>query len=253
MTPPQFANLAAYKIAAAAKAVEHYTYKQTEHNQNYIDGKLVVDHTTVTENIFINDLPYMRKIMVDGKPLNKKDAKHEQKLYDQAVKERRALDVAARVQMGKGALRGTSANIDKLASSFVLKVEGPQPVDDHDCLVLDATPPPGNPNPDLAQHIRIALEADTGDIIDVSVEFLADDNGFSKGSLLHTSYRVVGANTLPDRQTWDTTVTFKELMNKAITIHRETTYTEYKRFQTKVTIESVTEATDTPDQPAKKA
>jgi chemotaxis protein histidine kinase CheA len=253
MSPQQIAGLAAYNIALANLAVAHYTYKETEHNQNFIDGKLVVDHTTVTENIFINNLPYMRKIMVDGKPLEGKELKAEQKLYDQAVKERRALDEAARVRINKGALRSSSPNIDRLATNFVLKLDGHQTISGQDCVMLDAMPQPDNANPDLAQHIRIALEADTGDVLDVNVEFLEDDNGFSKGSVLHTRYKIVGANALPDFQNWDTVVRFKELLDKAITIHRERTFSDYKRFRATVTIKSFSVATDkdsTPDAPA---
>jgi hypothetical protein len=244
MSPKQIADLAAYNIALANLAVAHYTYKETEHNQNFIDGNLVVDHTTVTENIFINNLPYMRKIMVDGKPLEGKELKAEQKLYDQAVKDRRALDATARAEIEKHALRSTSPNIDRLSTVFDLKIDGHQTIDGEDCIVLDAMPPADNANPDLAQHIRIALEADTGDVLDVNVEFLQDDNGFSKGSILHTRYKIVGANALPDFQNWDTVVRFKELLGKAITIHRERTFTEYKRFRATVTIKSFALATD---------
>jgi len=256
MSPAQIANLAAYNIALASLAVSHYTYKETEHNQNFIDGQLVVDHTTVTENIFINNLPYMRKIMVDGKPLEGKELKAEQKLYDQAVKERRALDAGTRIAIEKHAVRTTSPNIDRLSTVFQLKLDGHQTIDGEDCVILDAMPPAGNTNPDLAQHIRIALEADTGDVLDVNVEFLADDNGFAKGSVLHTHYAIIGANTLPDHQTWDTVVTFKELLGKPITIHRDITYTDYKRFRTTVTIKSFSLADgkdagpDTPAVPA---
>jgi hypothetical protein len=238
MSPGQIANLAAYNIALASLAVSHYTYKEIEHNENFIDGQLVVNHTTVTENIFINNLPYMRKIMVDGKPLEGKELKAEQKLYDQAVKERRALDASARIAIEKHAVRTTSPNIDRLSTVFQLKLDGHQTIDGQDCVVLDAMPPAGNANPDLAQHIRIALEADTGDVLDVKVEFLADDNGFAKGSVLHTHYAIIGANALPDHQTWDTVVTFKELLGKPITIHRDITYIDYKRFRATVTIKS---------------
>ncbi len=238
MSPKQIADLAAYNIALANLAVTHYTYKETEHNQNYIDGKLVVDHTTVTENIFINNLPYTRKLMVDGQPLEGKELKAEQKLYDQAIKDRRALDAAGRAAIEKHALRSTSPNIDRLSTLFVLKLDGHQTIDGEDCVILDAMPQPDNTNPDLAQHIRIALEADTGDVLDVNVEFLEDDNGFSKGSVLHTRYKIVGANPLPDFQNWDTVVRFKELLGKAITIHRERTFSDYKRFRATVTIKS---------------
>jgi hypothetical protein len=253
MSPEQIADLAAYNIKLASLAAAHYTYKETEHNQNYIDGKLVVDHTTVTENIFINNLPYMRKIMFDGKPLEGKELKAEQKLYDDAVRERRALDEAGRAGITKGALRSVSSNINRLSANFVLKLDGHQTVDGEDCVVLDAVPPDGNTDPQLAQHIRIALEADTGDVLDVSIENLEDQNGFSKGTVQHLHYKIVGGNTLLDSETFDSVVRFKELLGKPITIHRERAYSDYKRFRATVTIKSFSLDIDKdggPDAPA---
>jgi hypothetical protein len=238
MSPKQIADLAAYNMALASLAVAHYTYKETEHNQNYIDGKLVVDHTTVTENIFINNLPYMRKIIFDGKPLEGKELKAEQKLYDDAVKERRALDEAGRARITNGALRSVSSNINRLSTNFVLKLDGHQTINGEDCIILDAMPPDGNIDPDLAQHIRIALEADTGDVLDVNIENLADQNGFSKGTVQHLHYKIVGANPLLDYENFDSVVRFKELLGKPITIHRERTYSDYKRFRATITIKS---------------
>ena len=88
MPPAQLADLAAERIHAASQRLQDYIYYDTEHNQNYIDGALVVDHTTVSESIFIGGLPYLRKLSVDGHPLAGKDLAQENKLYDNAVKER---------------------------------------------------------------------------------------------------------------------------------------------------------------------
>jgi hypothetical protein len=251
MTPAQIADVAARDITASGMFIEKYTYVETEHIQNFIDGQKVVDHTTVTENIFIHNLPYMRKTAVDGQPLTGKELKHETAMYEQAVKQRTALDEAARANMMRHALRTTSrTDLDKLATNFNLAVLGHEDVDGHNCLILDATPKSETPSPDLARHITMDIEPTSLVVLDIRIEFLADDNGFSKGSVLDTHYTLINGVPLPTHQTWDTTVTFKELLNKAIRIHRDITYSNYRRFHATATIHAVTEVTDaTPTTP----
>ena len=247
MTPAQLANTAAKGIDASSTITRKYTYVETEHNQNFIDGQLVVNHTTVTENIFIHGLPYMRRTAVDGKPLQGKDLKHETELYDEAVKKRTALDEATRINMERHALRSSSrTDLSKLPDNFQLAVLGHEDVDGHDCVILDATPKPGNTSTALARHIRMDIDATTLDVLDVRIEFLADDNGFSRGSILDTHYTVIDGVPLATHQTWDTTVHFKELLDKAIRIHRDITWTNYRRFHATVTIQSFVVEPDTP-------
>lgn len=247
MTPAQLADIAAKGIDASSTITRKYTYIETELNQNFIDGQLVVNHTTVTENIFIHGLPYMRRTAVDGKPLEGKELKKETELYEEAVKKRTALDEATRVNMERHALRSSSrTDLGKLPDNFQLAVLGHEDVDGHDCVILDATPKPGNTDTSLARHIRMDIDANTLDVLDVRIEFLADDNGFSKGSILDTHYTVLDGVPLASHQTWDTTVHFKELLNKAIRIHRDITWTNYRRFHATVTIQSYVVEPETP-------
>ena len=255
MTPAQLADVAARGIQATNLFTEKYTYTETEHIQNYIDGQLQVDHTTVFENIFIHNLPYMRKTSVDGKPLAGKDLKHETALYDEAVKKRTSLDMATRANLERHALRTSSrTDLDKLAANFDLSVPGHEDVDGHDCVILDAVPKPGSIAAINARHIRIDIENTSQVVLNIRIEFLADDSGFSKGSVLDTHYALVNGVPLASHQTWDTTVRFAELMNKAIRIHRDITYTNYRRFHATVTIKMVSEApTDLPADTAETA
>jgi hypothetical protein len=243
MTPAALADVAARGIAASSMLTEKYTYTEAEHIQNFIDGKLQVDHTTVTENIFIHGLPYMRKVSVDGEVLTGKDLKRENALYEDAVKKRTALDEAARANMQRHAFRSSSrTDLDHLADNFVLSIQGHETIDGLDCIILDATPKPDNTSTANARHIRMHIETRDLVVINIRIEFLADDNGFAKGSVLDTHYTMLNGVPLASRQTWDTTVTFKELLNKAIGIHRDITYSDYKRFHATVTIVATTEA-----------
>ncbi len=243
MTPTQLAGIASKGIEASSAITRKYTYVETEHNQNFIDGQLEVDHTTVTENIFIHGLPYMRKTAVDGKPLEGKDLKRETALYEDAVKKRTALDEAARANLERHALRSSSrTDLGKLSTNFQLDILGHETVDGHDCVILDATPKPESTAAENARHIRMDIDANTLDVLDIRFEFLADDNGFSKGSILDTHYTVLDGVPLASSQTWDTTVHFKELLNKAIRVHRDITWTNYRRFHATVTIQAYVEA-----------
>jgi hypothetical protein len=242
MTPAQIADVAARDITASGMVVEKYTYVETEHIQNFIDGQKVVDHTIVTENIFIHNLPYMRKTAEDGQPLTGKELKHETAMYEQAVKQRTALDEAARANLMRHAIRTTSrTDLDKLATNFNLAILGHETIDGHDCVILDATPKPENTATDLARHVTMDVEVTSLVVLNIRIEFLADDNGFSKGSVLDTRYTLINGVPLPTHQTWDTTVTFKELLNKAIRIHRDITYSNYRRFHATATIHLVGE------------
>jgi hypothetical protein len=243
MMPAQLADIASKGIEASSTITRKYTYVETEHNQNFIDGQLEVNHTIVTENIFIHGLPYMRKTAVDGKPLEGKDLKHETALYEDAVKKRTALDEAARANLERHALRSSSrTDLNKLDQNFQLSVLGHEDVDGHDCVILDAIPKPDNTASANARHIRVDIDSTSLDVLDIRFEFLADDNGFSKGSILDTRYTVIDGVPLASAQTWDTTVHFKELLDKAIRIHRDITWTNYRRFHATVTIQAYVEA-----------
>ena len=240
MPAAQLADLAAERIRAAAHRLQDYVYLDTEHNQNYIDGALVVDHTTVSESIFIGGLPYLRKISVDGTPLAGKDLALENKLYDKAVKERTSLNEETRARLMKHDLNNNRTDLDHLSERFHVEVAGQQILDDHDCIVLDITPVRGTTDPDLQRHMQIAIDTATRNVINLRIEYLADDNGFDKGTVLETRYRLLGGTTaLPYRQAFDSVVQVPQLLNKKIHVVKSHTYSNYRKFRATVTIHEV--------------
>ncbi len=240
MPPAQLADLAAERIRAASQRLQDYIYYDTEHNQNYIDGALVVDHTTVSESIFIGGLPYLRKLSVDGHPLAGKELAQENKLYDNAVKERTSLNEDTRARLMKHDIGKKTDDLDHLASRFNVQIPGEQMLDNHDCIVIDATPIRGTTDPDLQRHIQIAIDTVTHNVINVRIEYLADDNGFDRGTLLETRYHLLGGTiALPYQQTFDSVVQVPQLLNKKIHVVKTHTYSNYRKFRATVTIESV--------------
>lgn len=240
MPPAQLANLAAERIRAASHHLQDYIFLDTEHNQNYIDGSLVVDHTTVSESIFIGGLPYLRKISVDGHPLEGKQLAEENKLYDKAVKERTSLNEETRARLMKHDIGKKTDNLDHLDAHYRVEVPGHLVLDDHDCLLIDAVPLPSTLNPDLLRHIQIAIDTVTHNVINVHIEYLADDDGFDKGTVLNTRYHLLGGSiALPYQQTLDSVVQIPQLLNKKIHVVKSHTYSNYRKFRATVTIESV--------------
>ena len=240
LPPAKLADLAAERIRAASHRLQDYIYLDSEHNQNYIDGALVVDHTTVSESIFIGGLPYLRKISVDGTPLAGKDLALENKLYDKAVKERTSLNEETRARLMKHDLNNNRTDLDHLAERFHVEVAGQQILDDHDCIVLDITPVRGTTDPDLQRHMQIAIDTATRNVINLRIEYLADDNGFDKGTVLETRYRLLGGTTaLPYRQAFDSVVQVPQLLNKKIHVVKSHTYSNYRKFRATVTIHEV--------------
>ncbi len=253
LTPAELARIAAEKLEAVARASSHYTYLQTELNQQTMDGALVVNHTTVYENIFLGGLPYLHRISLDGVPLTGKELAKENKLYDQALHDRSGLDEATRARLTKTGQRSTTrTDLDQLATYFQLHSDGLQTIDNHSCLLLDATPIPGLDVPSVQRHIRIALDAQTLDLVDISIEFLADDSGFSKGTIIHTRYAPVAGVNLPAEQDFDTVIVFKELLDKPVKVHKVLTFSNYRRFRATVTIKMADGEPPPPPEPAAK-
>lgn len=251
LTPAELARIAAEKLEAVARASSHYTYLQTELNQQTMDGSLVVNHTTVYESIFLGGLPYLHRVSLDGKPLEGKELSRENKLYDQALHDRSSLDEATRARLSKSLTRSTTPTaLDQLATYFRLASDGLETIDNRSCLVLDALPIPGLDVPAAQRHIRIALDASTLDLVDISILFLADDGGFRKGTLIHTRYQQVEGVTLPVEKDFDTVIVFKELLDKPVQVHNVLTYSNYRRFRATVTIKMADGEPPPPPEPA---
>jgi hypothetical protein len=241
MAPIDLATAAVLNLEHADTLPGHYTFLKTEQVQEIIDDKLVADHTTGFESVFIGGLPYLRRISYDGNPLSDKDQKSEQRLYDKAVKDRTGLSEATRLALAKHASRDAVLNYNRVPFDFALKLDGHTTVDGIDCVVLDAMPLPTSLAPSQQLHLRLAIEPTDLQVLDIHKEFLAANNGFDKGTVVEARYELHEGNPLLAEQTLDTVVRFKELLDKPIHVHQVTRYTNYRRFRATVTIEAVHE------------
>jgi hypothetical protein len=85
------------KLEVAKQSKTRFTYLDLNHTQNFNEkGKKTADVTHLFEVTYIADLQYSRLLEVDGRELKGKALDEEQKRYDDAVKERSALDERAR-------------------------------------------------------------------------------------------------------------------------------------------------------------
>ena len=241
MAPIDIATVAILNLERADTLPDHYTFLKTDQVQDIIDGKLVVDHTTEYESLFIGGLPYLRRVAYDGQPLSEKDQKAEQKLYDKAVKDRTGLSPATRLALAKHASKDAILNYNRVPFDFDLKLDGHITVDGIDCVVLDALPLPSTTAPAQQIHLRLAIDPASFQVLDIHKEFLAANNGFGEGTVVEARYELHDGDPLLAEQTLDTVVRFKELLNRPIHVHQVTKYTNYRRFRATVTIEAVHE------------
>lgn len=122
---------------------EQYTSDELWHNVNVNkDGKTTVDESAKYENVFVEGLPYRRKVDENGKPLAGKAAAEEEKRYKKAVEERRTMSVAEK----RGLLHRTShwsLPICCLTTLFDNRVTGEAMVNGRKILVVESTPRAG--------------------------------------------------------------------------------------------------------------
>jgi hypothetical protein len=76
------------------KLAQQYTSDELWHNVNFDkNGKVTVDESAKFENVYVEELPYRRKVEANGKPLSGKEAAAEEKRYEQTVEQRRKMSL----------------------------------------------------------------------------------------------------------------------------------------------------------------
>ena len=125
---------------ANGKLAEQYTSVMFWHNRNFDkNGKTTVDESAKYENVFVEGLPYSRKVEKNGKPLTGKDADWEQKRYDKAVEERKKMSLNEK----RHSLHVTfhfSLPISYLTTLFDNRALRRETIDGRETLVVESTP-----------------------------------------------------------------------------------------------------------------
>lgn len=130
------------KVNMQANAVlaQQYTWDELWHNQNFDkSGKATVDESANYENVFVEGLPYSRKVEENGKPLTGKAAEEEEKRYDRAVEERKQMSLEEK----RGFFHRNyhfSLPLCCLTTLFENRVTGEVTVNGRKALVVESTP-----------------------------------------------------------------------------------------------------------------
>ena len=128
-----------YERAKASKT--RFTYLELTHTENFNEkGKRTVNYTELFEVTYIADVEYSRLLEVDGKALKGKALDDEQRRYDDAVRERSALDGFARARIQHQKMLDAGIKLQDLLTDYRGSVVDHVAMGDCDCVVIDLLP-----------------------------------------------------------------------------------------------------------------
>lgn len=189
-------------MQANAKLAQQYTSDEFWHNLNYNKkGKTTDDESARYENVFVEGLPYRRKVEENGKPLTGKAAEKEEARYEKAVQERSGLSM----QQKRGLFHTTTHYewpLCCLATLFDNRIVGRELLNGRDTVVVESTARPGahpaNDNEKSSLNWKETTWIDVADAMParIQVELLTDTSHMEKGEINTLDYiRIANAST----------------------------------------------------------
>jgi hypothetical protein len=171
-------RLAVDKYEKAKDSKTRFTYLQLNHIQNFNEkGKKTVDYTQLFEVTYIADLEYSRLLEVSGKALSGKTLEAEQKRYDDAVRERLALDGFARAKIQHRKMLDAGVNLRELLTDYRGTVVDRVVMDDCDCVLVDLVPA----SDAAKKHYRLWIDPAKSEIRKLDFTQLADGGDILSG------------------------------------------------------------------------
>jgi hypothetical protein len=165
------------KLSKAKESKTRFTYLDLNHTQNFNEkGKKTADFTQLFEVTYIADLQYSRLLEMDGKPLTGKALDAEQKRYDDAVRDRSALDATARAKIQHQVMKDAGIALGDL-KSYNNTVVDHAVVDGRDCIVVDSTPA----TEAKRKRYKTWLDAAKGEAVRLEFTQLADEGDMLSG------------------------------------------------------------------------
>lgn len=238
LDPATAVRLAVEKYERGQDSRTRFTYFELAHIQNFNQkGKKTVDYTERFEITYIADLEYSRLLEVNGKALSGKALKAEQKRYDDAVRERSALDAPARAKIQHRKMLDAAINLRDLVTQYRSSIVDQVTGEDCTCVVLDLIPVSSR----AKKHYRLWIDPGTSEIRRVDFEQLADKGEFLSGgkgtttlqyldgvpSVVHSHIEGRGA-----------------LNNQIMRVVADHTYSQYRKFTVTTTIVPVGSANE---------
>ena len=223
---------------------QQYTSDEFWHNRSFDkSGKLTLDESAKYENIFVEGIPYRRKVEENGKPLSGKEAAAEQARYDKAITERRAMKPAQK-RLSFHRTYNSPLPVLYLPTLFENHVLRREQLNGRDTLVIESTPKTDAKPQDDAQKSALDWKETTWiDLADamparLEVECLTDRKLIKKGSTFQIDLTRMAetpeVNGAPGKAVWLQSSStghgeFKIFWMKGTAIS-EQTWSNFKRF-----------------------
>ena len=176
------------------KLQQQYTSDELWHNVNYDkNGKKTLDETAKYENVFVEGLPYRKKVEANGKPLSGKAAEEEEKRYDKAVEERRSMSVVQKQHRWRGGF-SNSLPICCLTTLFDNRIVGHETIGGRDTIVVESTPKldakPANDGEKSSLDWKETTWIDAADAMpaQLEVESVKDLGHFARGMTMRVGF-----------------------------------------------------------------
>jgi hypothetical protein len=223
---------------------QQYTSEELWHNRNWDkNGNSTLDKTAKFENLFVEGLPYRRKVEENGKPLAGTEAEVEEKHYEQAVTERKNLSPEDKRGVRQKNFRSSLPDCC-LATLFENRIVRHETIDGRDTIVVESVPKhgarPANQDEKSALNWKETFWIDSIEAMPVRMEAesLADQNHMAKGTNLRFDFvRIVdtaAGKDHPERAVWLERAFIGHLRLKMLwmsgTATTEQTWSNFKKF-----------------------
>lgn len=223
-------RLAVDKYEKAKDSKTRFTYLQLNHIQNFNEkGKKTTDYTQLFEVTYIADLEYSRLLEVNGKVLSGNALEAEQKRYDDAVRERSALDGFARAKIQHQKMLDARVRLGDLLTEYRSSVVGRAPIEGCDCVLVDLVPLSDT----AKKHYRLWIDPSSSEIRMLDFEQLADEREILSGGRGTETFQYLDSVPLLVHSHFDGKAM---LNNQIVRVVADHTCSQFRKFAVTTTI-----------------
>jgi hypothetical protein len=228
------------RFNANQKQAYAYTYLELWHNQNFDKrGRLKANESARFESVFIDDMPYLRKIEEDGEPLKGRAARREEKKYEVAVRARKGMTLEQKQAEMRAKSFSFPFELGLLPKLYDNRIVGTEILDGRPAVHFDCVPRAGidakNQEESNALRVHLQVWIDVQDQIfsRLDGQLLAPVNGLMPGSHASVSFLPVNGIWMP----WQSTFNGRTKLRKSIvSVKTDLTYSNFQKFRVDVRV-----------------
>jgi hypothetical protein len=220
------------------------TCKIHAHQTNFNEkGKKTADFTQLSELIYLSDLPYIRRLEFNEKPLSGKALAEENQRYEAAVAEHKGLSENQRAERAGGKSRDVTIRLGKLLTVYDNRIRSHEAIGGHNCLVIDSTPRPAAADAPK-RHVVLWIDPNTLEMIKLAFDLTADEDDLLKGSSGWILMETIHGVSVDTASHIDYLLPIRNRKKDVYRVVTDSTMTGFRLFATTVRI-------DVPDESAK--